>query len=112
MSSGILIFLPWGRLQVASSQTLCHLLFGSLHELHLSSFPSYGSVLISLELAVVIGEFVVENGNWHPIEDNPKSDAEEGKKPAQMGLWIHVSIAHSGDAYLYWKESRLELLAP
>lgn len=93
--------MPWGRLWIASSQTLSHLLPGSLHEVHVSPFPSYGGVLISLELAVVIGEFVVEDGNWHPIEDDPESDAEEGEKPAQVGLRVHVSIAHSGDAHLY-----------
>lgn len=112
MAYGTLILLPWGGLWVAFSQALSHLFSGSLHEVHLPPFPSYGSVLISLELAVVIRELVVENGDWHPVEDNPKSDAEEGKKPAQVGLWVHVSVAHSGDAHLYGKEGSVELLAP
>lgn len=92
--------MPWVGLWVASSQALSYLLSGSLHELHIPPFPSYGGVLVSLELAVVIGEFVVEDGNGHPVEDDPESDAEEGKKPAQVSLWVHVSIAHSGDAHL------------
>lgn len=96
---------------MGSSQTLCHLLFGSPQELYFSPFPSHGSVLIGFELTVVIREFVVEDGNWHPIEDNPKCNAEEGKKPAQDGLWVHVSIAHSGDAHLYRKESGRDWLA-
>lgn len=109
---GTLILLPWSGLWVAFSQALSHLFSGSLHEVHLSPFPSYGSVLISFELAVIIGEFIVENGDWHPVEDNPKSNAQEGKKPAQVGLWVHVSVAHSGDAHLYGKEGRVEVLAP
>lgn len=69
-SSQILIILPWVGLWVASSQALSYLLSGSLHELHIPPFPSYGGVLISLELAVVIGELVVEDGNGHPVEDD------------------------------------------
>lgn len=108
----ILILSPWGGLWVASHQTLGHLLSGSAHEVHFSPFPAYGCVLISLELAVEIGEFVVEDGNWHSVEDNPKSNAEEGKKPAQVGLWVHVSVAHRGDAHLYQKGRRMGLLVP
>lgn len=96
---------------MASSQTLRHLLSGSLQELYLSPFPSHGSILVSFELAVVVRELVVEDGNWHPVEDNSKSNAEEGKKPAQDGLWVHVSVAHSGEAHLYRKGSGMELLA-
>lgn len=104
---GTLILLLWGGLWVAFSQALSHLFLGSLHEVHLSPFPSHGSVLISLELAVVIGEFVVEDGDRHPVEDNPKSNAEEGKEPAQVGLWVHVSVAHCGDAHLHGKKGRV-----
>lgn len=100
MSYKILILLSWGGLWVASNQTLSYLLSGSLHEVHLSSLPTYGGILISLQLAVVIRKLVVEDGNGHPVENDPESNAEEGKKPAQVGLWVHVSIAHSGDAHL------------
>lgn len=96
---GVILWL-WGGLWDAFSQTLGHLLSGPPHEVHLAPFPSDGCVLVSLELAVVIGEFVVEDGDWHPVEDDPESDAEEGKEPAQVGLRVHVSVAHSGDAHL------------
>lgn len=82
MSFEILVLLPLDGLYIASSQTLSHLLSGPLHEVHLSSLSAYGCVFISFELAVVIRKLVVEDGNGHSIEDNPKSNAEEGKKPA------------------------------
>jgi hypothetical protein len=28
-----------------------------------------------------------------------------------VGLWVHVSIAHSGDAHLHRRENRMESLA-
>lgn len=100
MSYKILILLSWGGLWVASNQTLSYLLSGSLHEVHLSPLPTYSGIFISLQLAVVIRKLVVEDGNGHPVENDPKSNAEEGKKPAQVGLWVHVSVAHGGDAHL------------
>lgn len=96
---GVILWLQ-GGLGDAPSQTLGQPLPGPPHEVHLAPVPPDGCVLVRLELAVVIGELVVEDGDRHPVEDDAEGDAEEGEEPAQVRLRVHVSVAHGGDAHL------------
>lgn len=67
---------------------------------HLPSVLQGGGVLVGLEFGVVVRELVEEDRYGQTIEDDSKSNADEGKNTAQYGLWIDVSVAHSGDADL------------
>lgn len=49
---------------------------------------------MGLELGVVVGELVVEDGDGHAVEDDAEGDAGEGEDPAQVGLRQHVAVAH------------------
>lgn len=65
-----------------------------------ATFPEGGGVLVGLELGVVVGELVEEDGDGQAVEDDTKGDADEGKEAAQNRLRVHVSVAHSGYAHL------------
>lgn len=73
-------------------------------KLHLPSFLPAGGVLIGLEFGVIVWELVEEDGDRQAIEDDSKSDANEGKHSTQDGLWVHVPVAHGGDAHLQGRE--------
>lgn len=79
---------------------LCELLCRSSGEVQLPAGPADGRVLVGLELGVVVGELVIEDGDGHAVEDDAKGDAGEGKDTSQVGLWEHVAVAHSGNAHL------------
>lgn len=53
-----------------------------------------------LELSVVDGEVVVEDGDGHPVEDDAKGDAGQGQDAPQLGFREHVPVADGGDAHL------------
>ncbi len=55
---------------------------------------------MGLELGVIIGELVVEDGDGHAVQDNAKGDAGEGKDTAQIGLREHVTVADCGNTHL------------
>lgn len=74
----------------ALSQLLCR----PPGKLHLPTGPGDGGVLVGLELGVVVGELVVEDGDGHAVEDDAEGDAGEGEDPAQVGLRQHVAVAH------------------
>lgn len=59
-----------------------------------------GGVLLRLELGVVVGELVVEDGDGHAVQDDAEGDAGEGEEAAQVGLGEHVAVAHRGNAHL------------
>lgn len=58
------------------------------------------AVLLFLQLGVVVGKLVEENGDGHAVEDDPEGDAAEGHAAAQVGDGNHVAVAHGGDAHL------------
>lgn len=58
------------------------------------------AVLLFLQLGVVIGKLVEQNGDGHAVEDDTKGDAAEGHTAAQVGDGDHVAVAHGGDAHL------------
>lgn len=72
---------------------------------HLPSFLQGGGVLIGLEFGVIVRELVEEDGYGQAVEDDSKSNADEGKNTAQYGLRVDVPIAHSGDAHLQRRET-------
>lgn len=57
-------------------------------------------VLLLLQLGVVVGELVEEDGNGHAVEDDAEGDAAEGHAAAQVGDRHHVAVADGGDAHL------------
>ena len=74
-----------------------------------SQLPSLlrgGCVLIGLEFRVIVRELVEEDGYGQAVENDSKSDADEGEDTSQYGLWVDVSVAHSGDADLQGSEQR------
>lgn len=58
------------------------------------------AVLLLLQLGVVVGELVEENGDGHAVEDDAKGDAAERHTAAQVGDRHDVAVADSGDAHL------------
>lgn len=58
------------------------------------------AVLLFLQLGVVVGKLVEQNGDGHAVEDDTKGDAAEGHTAAQVGDGDHVAVAHGGDAHL------------
>lgn len=58
------------------------------------------AIFLFLQLGVVVGKLVEENGDGHAVEDDPKGDAAEGHAAAQVGDGNHVAVAHGGDAHL------------
>lgn len=58
------------------------------------------AVLLFLQLGVVVGKLVEENGDGHAVEDDTEGDAAEGHAAAQVGDGNHVAVAHGGDAHL------------
>lgn len=58
------------------------------------------AVLLFLQLGVVVGKLVEQNGDGHAVEDDPKGDAAEGHTAAQVGDGNHITVAHGGDAHL------------
>lgn len=74
--------------------------------MQLAAGPGDGRVLVGLELGVVVGELVVEDGDGHAVEDDTKGDAGEGKDAAQVGLWEHVAVAHRGNTHLNYQTPR------
>lgn len=72
--------------------------------MHIPAGLGDGGVLVGLELAVIVGELVVEDGDGHAVEDDAEGDAGEGEDAAQVGLRQHVAVAHSGNTHL--KEER------
>lgn len=82
---------PWlNGVLAALSQLLCC----PPGKLHLPTGPGDSGVLVGLELGVVVGELVVEDGDGHAVEDDAEGDAGEGEDPAQVGLRQHVAVAH------------------
>lgn len=79
---------------------LCDPLGCSPGEVHLTAGLGDSSVLMGLELGVVVGELVVEDGDRHAVEDDAEGDADAGEYPAQVGLWEHVAVANSGNTHL------------
>lgn len=71
-----------------------------LGKAHFAALPEGGGVLVGLELGVVVGELVEEDGDGQAVEDDAKGDADEGKEAAQHRLRVHVSVAHGGYAHL------------
>lgn len=71
-----------------------------LGEVQLPAGLCDGGVLVGLELAVVVRELVVEDGDGHAVEDDAEGDAAEGEDTAEVGLWNHVAVAHSGNTRL------------
>lgn len=69
-------------------------------KVHLPARLGDGGVLVSLELCVIVGELVVENGDGHAVKDDAKGDAGEGKDSAQVGLRQHVAVANCGNTHL------------
>lgn len=57
-------------------------------------------VLLLLQLSIVVGELVEENGDGHAVEDDAEGDAAERHTAAQVGNGHDVPIADSGDAHL------------
>lgn len=55
---------------------------------------------MGLELGVVVGELVVEDGDGHAVEDDAEGDAGEGEDAAQVGLGEDVAVAHGGNTHL------------
>lgn len=70
----------------------------------LPSFLQGGCVLIGLEFRVIVWELVEEDGYGQTIEDDSESDADKSEETTQYGLWVDVSVAHSGDADLQGSE--------
>lgn len=73
---------------------------GPLGEVHLPAGLGDGGVLVGLELGVVVGELIVEDGDGHPVEDDAEGDAGEGEDAAQAGLGDDVAVAHCGNTHL------------
>lgn len=71
-----------------------------LGKAHFAPFPEGGGVLVGLELGVVVGELVEEDGDRQAVEDDSKGDADEGKEAAQHSLRVHVSVTHGRYAHL------------
>lgn len=55
---------------------------------------------MGLELGVVVGELVVEDGDGHAVEDDAEGDAGEGEDAAQVGLREDVAVTHGGNTHL------------
>lgn len=68
--------------------------------MHLPAGLGDGGVFMGLELGVIVGELVVEDGDGHAVEDDAKGDAGEGKDATQVGLGEHVAVAHGGNTHL------------
>lgn len=68
------------------------------------------AVLLFLQLGVVVGKLVEQDGDGHPVEDDTKGDAAEGHTAAQVGDGNHVAVAHGGDAHLRDQEGKSEAL--
>lgn len=73
---------------------------GPLGKAHFAALPEGGGVLVRLELGVVVGELVEEDGDGQAVEDDAEGDADEGEEAAQHRLRVHVSVAHRGYADL------------
>lgn len=73
---------------------------GPAGELHPAASFGDGGVLVGLELGVVVGELVVEDGDGHAVEDDAEGDAGEGEDAAQVGLGEDVAVAHGGNTHL------------
>lgn len=73
---------------------------GPLGKAHFAALPEGGGVLVGLELGVVVGELVEEDGDGQAVEDDAEGDAYEGKEAAEHRLRVHISITHSGYAHL------------
>lgn len=68
--------------------------------MHLPAGLGDGGVLVGLELGVVVGELVIEDGDGHAVEDDAEGDAGEGEDAAQVGLREHVAVAHRANTHL------------
>ncbi|PWA16167.1 hypothetical protein CCH79_00020619 [Gambusia affinis] len=80
---------------------VCEALGGPLDEADLPPRPADHGELVGLELGVVVGELVVEDGDGHPVQDDAERDAGEGEDAAQVGFREHVAVSHRGDAHLH-----------
>lgn len=58
------------------------------------------SILLLLQLGIVVGKFVEENGDGHAVEDDAKGDAAKCHAAAQVGDRHDVTVADGGDAHL------------
>lgn len=85
---------------VAVSKAVADPFYGPLGKSDLPSILRGGGVLIGLELGVIVWELVEEDGYGQTVEDDSESDADESEDTTQYGLWVDVSVAHSGDADL------------
>lgn len=85
---------------VCGAKVLTQFGHSPLGEAHFATLPEGGGVLVGLELGVVVGELVEEDGDGQAVEDDAEGDADEGKEAAQHSLRVHVSIAHGGYAHL------------
>lgn len=94
------VSLLWQRVGSTFSTALRYFPHGSPCEIHLPSFLLESCVLVGLQLAVIVWEFVVEDGDGHAIQDYPKSNAEESKQAPKVSFWTHISITHCRDADL------------
>lgn len=97
--SGTLRILVWS---VGGANILTQFGHSPLGKAHFAALSEGGGVLVGLELGVVVGELVEEDGDGQAVEDDSKGDANEGKEAAQHCLRVHVSITHGGYAYLKW----------
>lgn len=57
--------------------------------------------LLSFQFSIIIRELVEEDGDGHPIQDDPERDATECHHTAAKGDRDHVPVTHCGDAYLH-----------
>lgn len=96
---------------VLVSKAVVEPFYGPVGKSHLSSLLQGGCVLIGLELRVIVRELVEEDGYRQTVEDDSKGDADEREQTTQDGLWVDVSVAHSGDADLQESEETFSRLA-
>lgn len=111
----VLVLIPWIKNQSVGGKsrsvcrtlkTICNSLCSPFHKPHFSAILYSGGVFIGFQLWIVVWEFIEQDGDWHAVENNSKRDARKCKNPAQMSLWKHIAIAHSGDAHLWNKCTR------
>lgn len=92
--------LLWQRVGCTFTTALRYFPHGSPCEVDLPSFFLESCVLVGLQLAVIVWEFIVEDGDGHAIQDYSKSNAQESKQATKVSFWTHISISHCRDADL------------
>lgn len=69
-------------------------------EMDLPACFAEAGVLVGLELGVVVGELVIQDGDGHAVEDDSKGDTSYSQDAAQVGFREHVPVANGGNAHL------------